>query len=159
MDPRAQALIREIGLEPHPEGGWYRETFRSPRTVTVDGVERSALTTICFLLARGEHSRWHRVAQDEAWHAYEGDPLELLWLTPDLARCERRVLGRFDEGVVPVAVVPARCWQAARPLGDYALVGCTMGPGFEFADMELLASGSAHAATLRARFPELADRF
>ncbi|HEX2123863.1 MAG TPA: cupin domain-containing protein [Thermoanaerobaculia bacterium] len=129
MHPRAQELIETLALEPHPEGGWYRQLFKSDERVTRhrDGAERSALTTIYFLLVEGTFSRWHVVQSDEVWHFYEGDPLELM------TRDERVVLDADHR----VHVIPARVWQSARPLGAYALVGCTVGPGFEFADFEM----------------------
>lgn len=129
MHPRARHLLDTLALAPHPEGGWYRQVFKSPSTVTrhADGATRSALTTIYFLLAEGTFSRPHRVSSDEVWHFYEGDPLEL---TVGDARI---VL----DGDHRVHVVPANVWQSARPLGAYALVGCTVGPGFEFADFEM----------------------
>ena len=116
MHPRAAELIRVLGLVPHPEGGHFGEVFRSALPVRPAGrdVSRAALTSIYFLLAAGERSRWHRVAADEAWHFYEGDPLELFWTTPDGATCETRRLGPVGAGVAPVAVVPAGCWQADR---------------------------------------------
>jgi predicted cupin superfamily sugar epimerase len=155
MDTRIRELIERLALEPHPEGGWYREIFRSARRVTLGtGGTRSALTTIHFLLARGTHSRWHRVAGEEIWHLEEGGPLELMWLTPDLGSIERRMM-RADPGAEHVAVVPAGAWQAARPLGDYTLAGCTMGPGFEFEDFTLLAN-HPDASELQRRHPELA---
>ena len=130
MHPRAQQLIATLGLEPHPEGGWYRQVFRSEERVTRhhDGAERRALTTIHFLLAEGTFSRWHRVQSDEAWHFYEGDPLELTIRDepPVVLDAEHRV-----------HVVPARAWQTARPLGAYAFVGCTVAPGFVFEDFEM----------------------
>jgi predicted cupin superfamily sugar epimerase len=127
--PRAKHLIDTLGLQPHPEGGWYRQVFRSGERVTRqrDGAERSALTTIYFLLAEGEQSAWHRVMSDEVWHFYEGDALELLTHAgPMQLDADNRVL-----------VIPAGEWQAARPLGAYTLVGCTVGPGFDFADFEM----------------------
>lgn len=158
MNPRAAELIAALGLRPHPEGGHYGEVFRSSRRVQPADrdVERAALTTIYFLLAAGDHSRWHRVQADEAWHYYEGDFLELLWL-PDGAEVLRHRLGPAGPDARPVFVVPAGCWQAARPLGAYTLVGCTVGPGFEFADFTLLADAPDDAARLRARHPELAE--
>jgi predicted cupin superfamily sugar epimerase len=130
LHPRAQHLIESLALGPHPEGGWYRQVFKSAERVTrlADGAERSALTTIEFLLVEGTSSAWHRVQSDEVWHFYEGDPLELLIRgeAPIVLDAEHRV-----------HVVPARAWQAARPLGAYTLVGCTVGPGFEFEDFEM----------------------
>ena len=129
MHPRAQVLIDALALEPHPEGGWYRQVFKSRERVTRhrDGAERSAITTIYFLLVEGTESRRHIVQSDEVWHFYEGDPLELMI-------GEERVTLDADHRV---QVVPARVWQSARPLGAYALVGCTVGPGFEFDDFAM----------------------
>ena len=129
-------MIASLALTPHPEGGWYRQVYRSEERVTrhADGAERSALTTIYFLLVAGTFSAWHRVASDEAWHFYEGDALELL--TRDAPDDQPRVTRLDSEN--RVHVVPARKWQAARPLGAYTLVGCTVGPGFEFEDFELV---------------------
>ena len=154
----ADRLATGLGLEPHPEGGRYRQLFRSGSIVTVTGrgVERAALTSILFLLSKGEVSRWHRVLSDEAWHFHEGDPLELLVVDAEFAGAARHVLGRASDGNEPLAVVPAGAWQAARPLGDYALVACDVGPGFDFADFVLLGDVPGEAERLRERFPDLA---
>jgi predicted cupin superfamily sugar epimerase len=143
---RAQALIDLLQLASHPEGGWYREVFRS-----------DAATTIYFLLADGAHSRWHRVASDEIWHHYEGAPLELLVIDPELRALHRYVLGSVDpDGEArPVHTVPAGWWQAARTLGPYALVGCTVAPAFRFEDFALLDDRPDEARVLRARFDEV----
>ncbi|VCU68211.1 hypothetical protein PIGHUM_00261 [Pigmentiphaga humi] len=155
MHPRAQALITQLGLQPHPEGGYYGEVFRSGRQVLrqPDGLARSALTSIFFLLPRGATSCWHRVAHaDEAWHHYEGAPVALHVLLPGAAQAEAWLLGPIGDahpGALPARVVPADAWQAARPLGDYALVGCTVGPGFDFADFAMardLSAGERPAA-------------
>lgn len=129
MHPRAQQLINRLALVPHPEGGWYRQIYKSDARVTrhADGAGRSALTTIYFLLVEGTYSAWHRVSSDEVWHFYEGDALELL---------TRDSVTRLDADH-RVHVIRANEWQAARPLGAYALVGCTVGPGFEFDDFEM----------------------
>jgi uncharacterized protein len=158
VHPRAAELIGALGLRPHPEGGHYGEVFRSSLDVRVSDreVSRRALTSIYFLLAAGERSRWHRVMADEAWHFYEGDPLDLMWLSPSGTECTRRVLGPVARDRSPVHVVPAGCWQAARPTGGYTLVGCSVGPGFEFDDFALLADHPADARALRDRFPDLA---
>jgi predicted cupin superfamily sugar epimerase len=131
----ARDIIGILGLEPHPEGGHYRETFRDSRIV--EG--RAASTAIYFLLAAGEISRWHRVDAAEIWHFYAGAPLELRRAADD--RPEERVVLGVDlaQGERPQAVVPAGVWQSARSLGDYSLVGCTVAPGFEFAGFELAA--------------------
>jgi predicted cupin superfamily sugar epimerase len=135
MHPRAQELIETLQLTPHPEGGFFREVFRSAKTVTPsDGRPiRSALTTIYFLLPAGAYSRWHQVLSDEVWHFYEGAPLELLcddahWILGPVVLSGEQA---------PVHTIPAGAWQAARSLGEYTLVGCTVGPGFDFADFSL----------------------
>jgi hypothetical protein len=154
---RARALIATLGLTPHPEGGWYRELYRSTAHVRRDdGAVRDALTTIYFLLVAGTHSRWHRVEADEVWHHYEGAPLELLVIEPTMESLGVVRLGPVDDaGTRPVHTVPAGWWQAARPTGDYTLVGCTVGPGFAFTDFALLDDRPGDAAVLRARFDEV----
>jgi predicted cupin superfamily sugar epimerase len=155
--PRVRTLIETLALVAHPEGGYYGETYRSgTRVRPADGRgERTSLTTICFLLPEGALSRWHRVDSDEAWHFYEGTPLELLELTPDLATLRRHSLGPLAGPQAPARVIPARHWQAARSTGAYTLVGCTVGPGFEFADFTLLSDELEAAALVRAGFPEV----
>lgn len=157
MHDRAAQLVSTLGLQPHPEGGHFRELFRSPSRVQPgDGRgERSALTTIYFLLRAGEHSRLHRVTSDEVWHFYEGDPLELVWTDPESAGLQRARLGPVGPGTAPVAVVPAGGWQAARSTGAYTLVGCSVGPGFDFADFRMLGDTPAEARELCERHPEL----
>ena len=159
MHLRAATLISTLALKPHPEGGFYREIFRSAELVTpADGRgQRAALTTIYFLLPAGTASRWHRVTSDEVWHLYEGGPLELLELDAHGESPRQHVLAAFAEGMdaAPVRTIPAGHWQAARPLGDYALVGCTVGPGFDFADFTMLADDREAAERVRARWPEL----
>ena len=100
--------------------------------------ERDAVTTIYFFLVEGAHSRWHRVLSDEVWHLYEGGPLELFVAPPPADRVQRVLLGPAVESDGPVHVVPAGWWQAARPLGPYVLVGCTVSPGFVFEDFSFL---------------------
>ena len=132
--PSAAEMIRLLELEPHPEGGHYRQTFRDARMV--DG--RAASTAIYFLLARGERSHWHRVDAVEVWHYYAGAPIELEIATSAQGPVERLTLGPdIAAGERPQAIVPAHAWQAARSLGDWTLVGCTVAPGFEFKGFEL----------------------
>jgi len=126
----ADRLIALLDLKPHPEGGYFRETFR-------DGSSgRAHSTAIYFLLKAGEVSRWHRVDAAEVWHFYRGAPLELrigksvYVLGPDV-----------DEAQAPQVVVPSGAWQSAKSLGDYTLVGCTVAPGFEFEHFEMAAEG------------------
>ena len=159
MHPRAAELIAVLDLVPHPEGGFYRQVFKSAVQVTpMDGrSSRAALTTIYFLLPEGTFSRWHQVASDEVWHLYEGGPLELLELSVSGQSVSRHRLGSVGTGTdAPVCTIGAGVWQAARPLGDYAFVGCTVGPGFEFADFRLLADNHPLAATVRAALPDVA---
>ena len=139
MHPRAQALVRSLQLLPHPEGGYYRELFRSPHEVQPEDGRgtRSALTLIAFLLVEGHPSTWHRVHSDECWHWIEGASLELRLASPMLDRVMPVRLGG-DEEALPIHVVPAGHWQAARALGPYVLVSCLVAPGFDFADFALL---------------------
>lgn len=155
---RADTLVRDLQLQPHPEGGHFREVFRSRRMVRTDDgrSERWASTSIYFLLRAGEFSRWHRVASDEIWHFYEGAPLELVLLdaTGERTRCD--VLGPVGSPKAePTRVVPAGIWQAARSTGAYTLVGCTVTPGFEFSDFRLMSGDTRAADVLRERHPAL----
>ena len=156
-DPRVAALIAGLQLQPHPEGGFYREIYRSSRPVDpADGrAPRRALTTIYFLLPRGTHSPWHRVASDEVWHLYEGH-LELFTAPPAVDRVERTRLGAALTFDGPVQTVPAGWWQAARPIGPFALAGCTVAPGFEFEDFGFLRDDAAAVAALSRLSAELA---
>ncbi|MBM3906548.1 MAG: cupin domain-containing protein [Gemmatimonadetes bacterium] len=156
MSARADDLVRTLGLAPHPEGGFYRELFRSRRMVRTDDgrSERWAATTIFYLLRGEDVNRWHRVASDEIWHWYEGAPLELHLLDPQVTRARTEVVGPVDASSMPVRVVPAACWQAVRCTGDYTLAGCTVAPGFEFSDFRLLRDLPDLAERLRTSFPE-----
>jgi uncharacterized protein len=155
MHPRALELVQSLRLARHPEGGAFREAFRASHTVnTPGGTERPAATHIYFLLVAGEHSRWHRVAQDEVWNVYEGEGIELAWIAADWSAIERRVLAAVSAGREPAAVVPAGCWQMARALGPYALAGCTVAPGFDFADFALMSDEPEACEELRRRFPD-----
>lgn len=158
MHRRASDLINELGLEPHPEGGYFREVFRSSRKVkpSDERPERSALTTIYFLLLKGQHSRWHRVASDEAWHFHEGDPLQLYWIDDRNGVHEELLASGRSKGR-PICVVPAGCWQAAKPTGEYSLVGCTVGPGFDFQDFEMISPGSAALEQITALNPKFRE--
>ncbi len=136
-------LIAELGLKPHPEGGFYRETYRDAAHVTrlPDGAERSASTAIYYLLCDDAWSAWHRIRADEAWHFYAGDGIDVHVLMPDGALVTHRLGHPLTQpGAVFQAVVPAGCWFAAeRRAGTkgYALAGCTVAPGFEFSEFEL----------------------
>lgn len=131
----AADVIRILGLKPHPEGGHYRETLRDTNAVA-DG--RALSTAIYYLLARGERSHWHRIDVTEVWHWYAGGALTLDIARNSSAAIERVVLGAdLASGERPQAIVPAHAWQAARSLGDWTLVGCTVAPGFEFSGFEM----------------------
>ena len=135
----AADIIRLLELEPHPEGGHYRQTFCDPRR---DASGRAASTAIYFLLARGERSHWHRVDAAEVWHHYAGAPLLLEIAVSDRGPVERVTLGPdLAAGERPQAVVPVFAWQAAVSLGDWTLVGCTVAPGFQFSGFTLARNG------------------
>ncbi|MGB6535193.1 MAG: cupin domain-containing protein [Xanthobacteraceae bacterium] len=136
--PPAAEVVRLLGLKPHPEGGYFRETFRDERHI---GEGRAASTAIYFLLARGERSHWHRIDAVEVWHWYAGAPL-VLKIAQDAQAIERVTLGSdLVAGERPQAVVPPYAWQAAESLGEWTLVGCTVAPGFEFSRFELAPEG------------------
>jgi len=158
MADRAAELIGTLRLQPHPEGGHFREVFRAADRVRPDDGRppRSGLTNIYFLLRAGEFSRWHRVSSSEAWHWYEGDELELIVAPPRFEQVARVRLGRADDSVRPAYTLPPGWWQAARPLGAYALCGCTVGPGFDFADFSFLRDDAALTQRLRALDPAAA---
>ena len=131
----ADELIRHLGLQPHPEGGHYCETFRASDS------PRGASTAIYFLLKAGERSHWHTVDADEIWHHYAGAPLELS-LSDDGRSARRLRLGTdFGIGEQPQAVVPRGVWQAARSLGAWTLIGATVAPAFQFEHFEMAPPG------------------
>ena len=134
--PRAE----ELDLAPHPEGGWYRQTWASPVDVTLpDGRVRPTATVIYFLLPAGESSAWHRVSSDELWLAHEGAVvIELGGHGAAPGRGEALVVGHdLDAGELPQLLVPAGAWQRTRPAERDALVSCLVSPGFDFDDFEL----------------------
>ncbi len=149
--------IRErLGLEAHPEGGAFRELMKSTREVDAcDGRgNRAALTHIYFHLAKGEVSRFHRVLSDEIWHLYEGEGMNLFQWKEGDDQVEKITLGAGDTS--HCHLIPAGFWQAAEPLGEATLVGCTVAPGFEFTDFSLIESDSPQAAAIRSIDPGLA---
>jgi predicted cupin superfamily sugar epimerase len=132
--PDARRLIETLGLAPHPEGGFYRETFRDARQIAPG---RAASTAIYFLLEAGPGSAWHRIDATEIWLFHAGAPL-LLSLSADGRTATSQRLGAdLLAGELPQAVAPAHCWQAARSLGAWTLVSCLVAPGFDFAKFEL----------------------
>lgn len=136
-DDSAADIIRRLGLAPHPEGGHYRETFRHMPA----GGGRGAMTAIYFLLQADEVSAWHRVDAAEIWHFYAGAPLALT-LSADGETTISQLLGpNLAAGERPQLAVPAGHWQSARSRGAWTLVGCTVGPAFEFAGFEMAPPG------------------
>jgi predicted cupin superfamily sugar epimerase len=153
--PSAADVITRLGLTPHPEGGFFRETFRAPASIQAPfgGLTRAASTAIYFLLRAGDFSAFHAVRSDEVWHHYLAASLELH--TIDAAGQHERIELGADllNGEQPQWVVPAGVFQAARVIGDgFALVGCTVAPGFDFADFSMPSR-----AELVRRFPSLRD--
>lgn len=130
----ADEVITELGLAPHPEGGWYRQTW-----VASDG-PRSSGTCIYFLLKAGERSHWHRVDATEIWHFYAGSPLVLRLAANDKGPAVPHMLGPdLQAGQVPQVIVPTNYWQSAESTHSWSLVGCTVSPGFSFDGFELAA--------------------
>jgi uncharacterized protein len=130
----ADDIIKLLKMRRHPEGGHYREMFRDNRA---GGRGRAHSTAIYFLLKKGERSHWHRIDSAEVWHFYRGSPLELS-IAPLRGPAEQYVLSnRLERGERPQLIVPPNAWQAARSLGAYTLVGCTVAPGFDFSTFEL----------------------
>jgi predicted cupin superfamily sugar epimerase len=153
MNDAARSLVAALGLVPHPEGGYYRETFRAPLRVEAPQGSRAASTAIYFLLPAGTFSALHRVRSDEVWHHYDGDPLDLHTIDDTGRHAVTRLGDAIAQGQAPQLVVPAGVWQAAVPIGSaYALCGCTVAPGFDFADFEMPARDA-----LLQRFPDLRD--
>ena len=156
MHQEIQDLVSQLQLQPHPEGGFYRETYRSPISVPVSGimpdesVRRSLSTAILFLITSGNFSAFHRIKSDECWHFYRGRPLCIHQLSPE-GDYKRILLGNLESSEqVCQYVVPAGYWFASETWepNSYALVGCTVAPGFDFADFEL-----ANGAKLSEAYP------
>jgi hypothetical protein len=143
---KASQVISELQLAPHPEGGWFREIYRSTDRVQRGDQSRSATTAIYYLLEQHQLSRWHVVDADEIWHFYAGAPLLLLAYDPRARLLTRHVLSAPTGGFTSVGVIPAGVWQAARSLGEYSLVGCTVSPGFEFSGFRFTADLPDHRA-------------
>ena len=150
-------LIEQYNLLPHPEGGWYKETYRS--NASIDGAlvsesisgTRSIATVIYFLLSAGNFSAFHRIKSDECWHFYAGETLEIFVLDDAGALTITRLGNNIDRGDCYQYLVPANHWFASRPASgsSFCFVGCTVSPGFDFADFEM-----ADAATLLKQYPK-----
>lgn len=145
-------LIDKLDLQPHPEGGYYRQIFSSSHQVRSHshGEARPAVTHIYFLLLEGQVSRFHRVLHDEIWNHYEGAPLRLYQIQQQHLK-EERIGGDEDEYA---SVVPAGYYQAAESTGEYSLVGCSVAPGFDFADFSFIDEPSL-SAWIEVAHPEM----
>ena len=150
-------LIQRYGLESHPEGGWYKQSYKSNEQIAARalperfGTSRVFSTAIYFLLEKGNFSAFHRIKSDECWHFYAGDPL-LIYIIEQTGELKVISLGSDHEsGQSFQYVVPANCWFASRPApeSEYCFVGCTVSPGFEFDDLEL-----ADATVLSTIYPQ-----
>ena len=150
-------LIQQYNLQPHPEGGWYKETYKSGEYISGSalperfGGSRAFSTAIYFLLEQGNFSAFHRIKSDECWHFYAGDPL-LIYVIQANGTLDIIHLGNdIEKGQVFQFVIPANCWFASRPApgSHFCFVGCTVAPGFDFTDFEL-----AKSAPLCASFPQ-----
>ena len=157
MNKRALELIDVLKLSPHPEGGYYREVYRSESKLIspVNGEMRNSLTDIYFLLVSGQISRLHRVVHDEIWHFYEGDPLELIEVQSDDLKTSKILLGGDDDIVRYKHCIKGGNWQAAYSTGGYSLVGCTVGPGFDFTDFEFLKDNADACSIVLDKNPKL----
>lgn len=137
------AIVQKLGLMPHPEGGFYRETYRSrdllqPENSDYKG-ERNCSTCIYFLLTSNSFSAFHRIRQDEIWHFYKGLPVNIHMIAKDGSYAVIRLGSDLDNGEIPQFVVPGGTWFASEVAGKtgYSLTGCTVSPGFDFADFEM----------------------
>ncbi len=157
MKNRALSLIDSLELSPHPEGGYYKEVYRSPTTVHSPraGENRKALTDIYFLLLSGQVSRLHRVLHDEIWHFYEGAPLLLMEIEAEGFKLQEVRLESCGSQPRYKHCIRGGNWQAAYSTGEYSLVGCTVAPGFDFADFEFLSENAAQKAAVLEKFPEV----
>lgn len=159
MQNPVQLLVTQFQLLPHPEGGFYKETYRSAELINEHALpdrfagNRHFSTAIYFLLEQGNFSAFHRIQSDELWHFYAGDPLQVHILTPEGSYTKIQLGNKGDEPCFQ-AMVPAGSWFASEtaPGGSYSFVGCTVAPGFDFADFEL-----AGAAALMAIYPDHAE--
>ena len=149
----AQELISNLNLQPHPEGGFYKETYRSEQSLLLDRGERNISTAIYYLLENQDRSAFHRIQSDELWFFHQGQPLEIVSIQN--GELVSVVLGNdVEKGEIPQAMVPANAWFGARIKGGsgFSLVSCTVSPGFDFSDFEL-----AKREELLHQFPQFKD--
>jgi len=156
----ADYWIEKLSMEGHPEGGFFKETYKSSERFCHDGLperfsgKRAFATGIFFLLKKGHFSAFHKIKSDEMWHFYEGHPLEICYIDSDGVLNFIKLGRDFEKGEVFQAVVPANCWFGSYlpENSDYALVGCTVSPGFDFEDFEI-----ADRADLLKLYPDYSD--
>ena len=151
MSKPVEYWVEQLGLLPHPEGGFFKETYRSEQITEPfkKGEMRSLSTGIYFLITSGNFSAFHRIKSDEMWHFYAGSPLKVHVIEPNCSYYILNIGLDLEKGQMPQAVVPAGAWFASESSGDYSLVGCTVSPGFDFNDFEL-----AKKNELKALFPD-----
>jgi len=157
MIDRTRELIELFQLAKHPEGGYFREVYRSTNRITIDasGKSRSALTDIYFLLTNNDFSKFHRVRHDEIWHFYEGSPLVLTEINPDTFDMKQITLGERAALLIYKHCVKGNVWQSAYSKGAYSFVGCTVGPGFEFDDFEMMINCKETITPVLSKYPGL----
>ena len=154
----ADYWVQKLNLLPHPEGGYFRETYRSSESIAAENLpigfvgDRNHSTAIYFLLENGQRSVFHKIKSDEIWHFHDGDPLVIYIIEENGVLKELKLGITGDIDTFPQAVVPAGCWFAAEPIGKYTLVGCTVSPGFDFSDFEM-----ADRSQLIGEYPNLED--
>ncbi|WP_430813591.1 cupin domain-containing protein [Carboxylicivirga sp. RSCT41] len=157
---KVDAIIKALDLSPHPEGGYFKETYRSVGEIQEDSLNdeykgnRNYSTCIYFLLTSGNFSAFHRIKQDEIWHFYDGSPIKLHVITPEGYYSHHMIGRHISEGEIPQFVVTGGCWFAAEVVDKdaWSLVGCTVSPGFSFDDFDLRPRKE-----LVALYPELED--
>ena len=155
MKNKPEEIIEKLQLQPHPEGGYFRETYRSQGEIeslpdSYNG-KRNYSTCIYFLLTSEKFSAFHRIKQDEIWHFYDGSPIKLYTISPEGELSEHIIGNNLTKAEIPQLIVPGGYWFAAEVMNEnsYSLVGCTVAPGFSFEDFEL-----AKRETLISKFPK-----
>ncbi|ETR74204.1 MAG: hypothetical protein OMM_00398 [Candidatus Magnetoglobus multicellularis str. Araruama] len=159
INKHAAQLIQRLDLVKHPEGGYYREVYRSESVFVSpkNGQKRHAMTDIFFLLLAGQKSRFHRIIHDEIWHFYKGDPLTLIDIQADNLEMSRITLGNTNSQLTFKHWIRGYNWQSAYTNGEYSLVGCTVAPGFEFDDFSFLHDNPEASRRIINKYPELKE--
>jgi len=157
MVDRSKELIKLFQLSKHPEGGYFREVYRSDKIGKIDtyGNKRNWMTGIYFLLTENDISRFHRIKHDEIWHFYEGAPVTLTEIHPDSLDINTVTIGQPGPLLTYTHCVKGNVWQSAYSHGPYSLIGCTVGPGFEFEDFEMMNQCKEAKASILSKYPEL----